>query len=510
MARSKPREQTQEPNDPLLGRLAGEYRILRKLGAGGFGTVYEAEHPLLKRRAAVKVLHKNPGFDSESVKRFIEEARAASQMRHRNIVDIFSFGTLESGQYFYVMDLLDGAPLDRYLQVNGRLAPGQALPVLRSITSALDALHAAGFVHRDVKPANIYLAWESSGEVVPKLLDFGLVKWLSGSVVNTISGVPLGTPHYMAPEQCRGEKVDARADIYALGIVCHELLTGHRPFDGDSATAVLVAHVMQSPPRMSAISPGVPAELDEPVLQMLAKDPAQRPPRASAAIDAIERAALQAGVTIGHSPAWLPRPARLPDVEPQSQHTLATDVTAEQSGLRTGPRGQPARLQPRALWWSGLGLALLGVLLFLSMRAGTPQQPEAAVAADSPQAPTPQPQPAPSPPSPAATSGAPEPPLTAAPVAPVAPPEQITLRLHGAPAGAEVFWNEKKLGLAAEPISLPYGHEVLRLRVVAAGYQPRVIAVQPEAARELAVSLERVSRKPAKRSGVPRDLEDPF
>lgn len=496
MARSKPREHTPEPNDPLLGRLAGEYRIQRKLGAGGFGTVYEAEHPLLKRRAAVKVLHKNPGLDSESVQRFIEEARAASQMRHRNIVDIFSFGTLESGQYFYVMDLLDGAPLDRYLEANGRLAPEQALPLLRSIASALDALHAAGFVHRDIKPANIYLAWESSGDVVPKLLDFGLVKWLSGSVVNTVSGVPMGTPHYMAPEQCRGEKVDGRADIYALGIVCHELLTGHRPFDGDSATAVLVAHVMQAPPRMSSISPGVPAELDEPVLQMLAKEPAQRPARASTAIEAIERAALAAGVTIGQSP-WLPR---LPDAAPPSQHTLGTDVTAEQSGLRPGPLSQP-KPKRRALLWGGLALVLLGVVLFASTRAGAPPPPLAAAAADTQPAP---PQPPPEPPqAPAAASDAPEPP-------PAAPPEQITLRLHGAPAGAEVYWNERKLGLAAEPISLPYGHETLRLRVVANGYQPLTVELQPEAARELNVTLERATRKPIKRSGVPSDLEDPF
>jgi serine/threonine protein kinase len=508
MALSKPREKTQALNDPLLGRLAGEYRILRKLGAGGFGTVYEAEHPLLKRRAAVKVLHKNPGLASESVQRFIEEARAASQMRHRNIVDIFSFGTLDSGQYFYVMDLLDGAPLDRYLQVHGPLASEQALPLLRSIASALDALHAAGFVHRDIKPANIYLAWESSGEVVPKLLDFGLVKWLSGSVVNTVSGVPMGTPHYMAPEQCRGEKVDARADIYALGIVCHELLTGHRPFDGDSATAVLVAHVMQSPPRMSAINPGVPAELDEAVLQMLAKEPEQRPARASAAIEAIERAALSAGMTIGQSPAWLPRsePELPPEASPPSQHTLGTDVTAEQSGLRTGPLAHP-RLQRRALFGSGLALLVLGVFLFATMRSGAPPQPEPAAAGKTEQASILQVEPTPSQPSPAAASDVPEPPPADQPVAPAA---QITLRLRGAPPGAEVYWNDRKLGLAAEPISLPYCHEALRLRVVAAGYQPLAIEVQPEAARELAVSLEHVSRKPTKRSGVPRDLEDPF
>ena len=385
----------------------------------------------------------------------------------------------------------------------GGFASEQALPLLRSIAGALDALHAAGFVHRDIKPANIYLAWESSGEVVPKLLDFGLVKWLSGSVVNTISGVPLGTPHYMSPEQCRGEKVDGRADIYALGVVCHELLTGHRPFDGDSATAVLVAHVMQPPPRMSAISAGVPAELDEPVLQMLAKEPAQRPARASAAIDAIERAALSAGMTIGQSPAWLPRPERPPEPSPPSQLTLGTDVTAEQSGLRTGPLAQP-RLQRRALAGSVLALVLLGLFLFSSTRTGAPP-PEAAAAVGSEQAPSAPPEPVP-----AAVSGTLEPPPAAALATSSPTPTEVVLRLRGAPAGAEVFWNDRRLGLAAEPIALPYGHEALHLRVMAAGYQPLAIEVQPEAARELDVTLERVSRKPPKRSGVPRDLEDPF
>src|SRR5215510_9641462 len=159
----------------LHGQLAGEYRIIRKLGAGGFGTVYEAEHPLLQRRAAVKVLHSSPAVDAVAVQRFIAEARSASQIRHRHIVDIFSFGTLPNGQYFYVMDWLEGMPLDRYLKQQGRLTPDLALPVLRPIAQAIDALHAASIVHRDLKPANIYLAWDSSGEVVPKLLDFGLV-----------------------------------------------------------------------------------------------------------------------------------------------------------------------------------------------------------------------------------------------------------------------------------------------------------------------------------------------
>jgi serine/threonine protein kinase len=255
-------------SEDLFGQLAGEYRIGRKLGAGGFGTVYEAEHPLLKRKAAVNVLHANPGMNSAAVQRFIEEARSASQIRHRHIVDIFSFGTLPNGRYFYVMDLLEGAPLDRYLREHTQLTPELVLPLLRPIASAIEALHAASLVHRDLKPGNIFLAWESSGEVVPKLLDFGLVKLLGGASLQTTTGVPMGTPYYMAPEQCQGAKLDGRADIYSLGVVCFELLSGKPPFTGGSATAVLVAHVLQEPPRLSALRPELPDALDEPLLRI--------------------------------------------------------------------------------------------------------------------------------------------------------------------------------------------------------------------------------------------------
>src|SRR6185436_17934528 len=159
LGRQKP--QSDSAGAPIIGQMAGEYRILKKLGSGGFGTVYEAEHPVLKRRAAVKVLHASRSVEDVAVARFIAEAQAASQIRHRHIVDIFSFGKLPGGQHFYVMDLLEGAPLDLYAKVNRLLDPEVSLGLLRPVSRALDALHAEGLVHRDVKPGNIFLAWDS-------------------------------------------------------------------------------------------------------------------------------------------------------------------------------------------------------------------------------------------------------------------------------------------------------------------------------------------------------------
>ena len=367
----------------LYGEMAGEYRIVRKIGTGGFGTVFEAEHPVLKRKAAVKVLHANRSFDSSAVMRFIAEAQSANQIRHRHIVDIFSFGTLKNGRHFYVMDLLDGAPLDRYLKEHRVLTPQVTLPVLRPIADALDALHGAGIVHRDVKPANIFLAWETSGEVVPKLLDFGLVKLLQDSPIQTASGVPMGTPYYMSPEQCRGEKIDARADVYAFGVICHELLTGSPPFVGDSPTAVLVAHIVSEAPSMSSRAPDLPQELDAPVLAMLAKDPAARPSSVGEAFRALEQAAARAKIEVPNGLPRLPRPSS----PPEATDDIASRSTARPTGTRPADGQSDIRSGKRsrgsvAMW--GIVGSLVGIVAlsvsFVSTR-GLPNANDAAASA---------------------------------------------------------------------------------------------------------------------------------
>jgi eukaryotic-like serine/threonine-protein kinase len=326
----------------ITGWMAGEYRLGRKLGEGGFGTVYEAVHPLLKRRAAVKVLHRIAGSDSESVLRFVAEARAVNQIKNRHIIDIFSFGKLTDGRHFYVMDLLEGEPLDRFILREGRCSVENTVQLLRPIAEALDAAHAAGVVHRDLKPQNIYLVWDSTGETVPKLLDFGMAKLLADSRVHTVSGTPLGTPLYMSPEQARGDVVDGRSDVYALGVLCHELLTGRLPITGENTIAVLMAHIIQAPPRVSEVCPDLSPELDAPVLRMLEKKPEQRPKTATEALNELAGAAERAGVLVPSGPPRLSRPS--PDSEAAPQHSPETaDTTMQPFSSGSNGRSDPDR-----------------------------------------------------------------------------------------------------------------------------------------------------------------------
>jgi serine/threonine-protein kinase len=354
--------------------MAGEYRLLRKLGEGGFGAVYEAEHPLLKRRAAVKVLHRAAARDSDAALRFVSEAQAVNQIRNRHIIDVFSFGQLQDGRHFYVMDLLDGVPLDRWIKLHGRMDVPTTLQLLLPIADALDLAHAAGIVHRDLKPQNIFLAWEGSGETVPKLLDFGMAKLMGDSPVHTVSGTPIGTPLYMSPEQARGERVDKRSDVYALGVLAYELLVGRLPFTGDTTVAVLMAHIIQEAQRPSEVAPDLSPLLDAPILSMLDKDPEKRPDSAGAALRALCGAAQAAGSVLASGPLWLPKPEAPALASQQDGPDTLLDEgesTETQSAASTASAGRP-------LWPFGAALLVLGgVLGFVVLRPSPPVAPSA-------------------------------------------------------------------------------------------------------------------------------------
>jgi serine/threonine protein kinase len=182
--------------------------------------VYAAVHPVIGKAAAVKILNPDLAKNQEMVQRFVDEARAVNQIRHRNIIDIFAFGTLPNGLHYFVMELLEGMSLDAYLEKHAPLEPGHALAILWPVGRALVAAHKAGVAHRDLKPENVFLTFDQDGGIFPKLLDFGIAKLLNESemVHRTRTGVMMGTPLYMSPEQCRGSGVDHRSDIYSFGL----------------------------------------------------------------------------------------------------------------------------------------------------------------------------------------------------------------------------------------------------------------------------------------------------
>jgi serine/threonine-protein kinase len=261
------------------GRAFGNYRIVRLLGEGGFGEVYLAENPLLDRRAAIKVLHTGLAKDAELVRRFLNEARAASAIRHPNIIEVFDAGLTPEGAPYILMEFLEGISLQKSLADEGRLSVARVLQIARQAGSALGAAHAAGIVHRDLKPENLFLVPDAPGAERVKILDFGIAKirrsGFAGGTLRTQSGLIMGSPAYMSPEQCKDSAdVDLRSDIYSFAVIIYEALAGRTPFVAATGTEMLVMHLTVPPPPLRLED--VPAHLEAAVMRALAKERADR------------------------------------------------------------------------------------------------------------------------------------------------------------------------------------------------------------------------------------------
>jgi serine/threonine protein kinase len=347
------------------GTLVGEFQILDRIGEGGMGTVYSAIHPIIGKKVAIKVLAGRLANNKNALRRFVLEARAVNDIRHPGLVDIFSFGQLTDGRHYYVMEYLAGRNLGDVLRERILLPELEVVPIFLEVGQALVAVHAKGIVHRDLKPENILLLSSSPpGGQRTKLVDFGLAKLVEGVPAHlsdggprTAAGVNVGTPHYMSPEQCRGLKVDARADLYSLGILLYETLTGRVPFDGATALDIWQAHVEKRPQPPCELCPdSISPAMNALVLRLLAKQPEQRLQNATELCAALTRLAEDAHGRAAISPATtaeLPADLRKLALAMGSQHVaqglVSLDAATQGAVLDLPPQKQQRLALPEEL-----------------------------------------------------------------------------------------------------------------------------------------------------------------
>jgi serine/threonine protein kinase len=270
-------------NSGLIGKKIGNYVVISQIGAGGMGAVYAAQHPQLDRRVAIKVLHGSYANDPRIVERFLTEAKAITRIKHPNIIDVFDLGQLDDGQIYYVMELLQGQELLSVMKAHGPMSAEVMAPYAQQISGALQAAHDAGIVHRDLKPSNIIV--ERASPIQLKLLDFGIAKMLQqdGGTNATCTGLVLGTPATMAPEQAAGHSADVgpQTDLYSLGVTMFWMLTGRPPFNATISAVVRAQHITTPPPRLSTLVPGINPQVEAIVHQCLEKRAEDRPASAA-------------------------------------------------------------------------------------------------------------------------------------------------------------------------------------------------------------------------------------
>jgi len=364
------------------GHPFGNYRIVRLLGEGGFGEVYLAENPLIDRHAAVKVLHTALAQDAELVRRFLNEARAASAIHHRNIIEVFDAGVTPEGAPYILMEFLEGVSLQKRLAERGRLSLPQVLEVARQAGSALAAAHATGIVHRDLKPENLFLVPDSSapgGERV-KILDFGIAKIKSGSrtggTLRTQTGVIMGSPAYMSPEQCKDSAdVDLRSDIYSFATIVYEMLAGRTPYVAASGTEMLIMHLTGTPPPLRELAADVPAHVEAASMRGLSRAREDRFDSIASFVGALRG-------EVGPSAAALDRPSPLEEMPAVGGRAVSrVEQTAAGQAITTFSRatgevgaasGDDVLLEAsRSRRWPIFavgGVAAAGLVLFLLVR----------------------------------------------------------------------------------------------------------------------------------------------
>ena len=368
--------------------------MVRLLGEGGFGEVYLVENPLIHRRAAVKVLHTELARDAELVRRFLNEARAASGIRHPNIIDVLDAGGTADGAPYILMEFLEGVSLQKRLADAGRLALAHALDIASQAGSALSAAHAAGIVHRDLKPENLFLVPDTrapGGEMV-KVLDFGIAKIKhgssSGGTVKTRTGIIMGSPAYMSPEQCKDSAdVDLRSDVYSFATILYEMLAGRTPHVAATGTEMLVMHLTETPRPVRQLAPDAPAHVEAAIMRGLARARDDRFESISAFLGALQGSVASGTIVLSKPEPTSVLPAAVAATQVLVERTVASPVSTTFSRAtgevgaanEDGPLSAP---KPPRRWLSitigCTAVAAIGTLVLVLARPSHDSAPRAA------------------------------------------------------------------------------------------------------------------------------------
>ena len=379
-------------DDPLIGvTLAGKYLVEELIKRGGMGAVYRGKHVLMDKRVAIKVLRPSLAMDDDVVARFSREAKAASRISHPHAVSVTDFGEAENGVVFLVMEYLDGQTLKEIIKTEGAMSLERTAEIVRQVSGALDAAHEQGVIHRDLKSDNIMLSQTNGGDWA-KVLDFGIAKIQQPNGVRdidiTAANLVIGTPQYMSPEQCsHSGPIDARSDVYSLGIIIYEMLAGKVPFTGESPTVIMMKQVQDDPPSLSEARPDLPAAVVGIVSQALAKQPDNRFQSAGELSKALAEASeLEAGSAVAAAPVTVANSPVVKPADDVDEETIVTprhpldEVTVVHARREPAPTdAAPAGANPwRILLPAAIVLvAVFGVVFLLTRGSGQTQSPNA-------------------------------------------------------------------------------------------------------------------------------------
>jgi serine/threonine-protein kinase len=386
-------------DDPLIGvTLAGKYLVEEMIKRGGMGAVYRGKHVLMDKRVAIKVLRPSLAMDDDVVARFSREAKAASRISHPHAVSVTDFGEGENGVVFLVMEYLDGQTLKEVIKTDGAMSLERTAEIVRQVSGALDAAHEQGVIHRDLKSDNIMLSQTNGGDWA-KVLDFGIAKIQQPNGVRdidiTAANLVIGTPQYMSPEQCsQSGPIDARSDVYSLGIIIYEMLAGRVPFTGESPTVIMMKQVQDEPPSLSEARRDLPAAVAAVVSRALAKQPDDRFKSAGELSKALAEASeLETGAAVAGAPVTVANAPVVAPADDLDEETIVTprhpldEVTVVHARRESAPLAQapadapPAGVNPwRILLPAAIVLvAVFGVVFLLTRGSGQTQSPNANV-----------------------------------------------------------------------------------------------------------------------------------